>query len=434
MTPETLQSVEQRDDPAIGTRTGSPARRRWLMFGGAALVLVLVLVAGGGFFWLRHIDAEAVWNAAEADLGEGRIDQADATARRLGWLRKPTPEDWFLRAQVALARQRTDDSLDALARIPDDHPLAPRARLMAGQAELRRHRARSAEQLLREAIRLDPGQASAHRELIYILGYQLRREELAAQFRALAEVSDLTFDNVFHWCLLRSAIWDPTSAVEELASFIQADPEDRWSRLALADNYRRMSRFDDVDKLLAPLPASDPEARAIRVLLALDRHQDDKAEVLLNEVPETDPHLAQLKGRLALAQRDGPTAVRCFRIAYAGLPDDRDALFGLINALTLAGDTKAAKPLREIMNRFEALNTLIQKASTTGQQNNAPLIRELGAACAAVSRFPEARAWYKVAIGLNPLDTQAQQALFQIGERTRAEHSSSPGKGETPRG
>ena len=93
-----------------------------------------------------------------------------------------------------------------------------------------------------------------------------------------------------------------------------------------------MTRLDEADELLAPLPASDPQARLIRVMLALDRHEDDKAEELLNEGPETDPHLVQLKGRLALARRDGPTAVHCFRIAYAGLPGDRDALFGLINA------------------------------------------------------------------------------------------------------
>ena len=73
--------------------------------------------------------------------------------------------------------------------------------------------------------------------------------------------------------------------MDELALFIQADPEDRWSRLALADNYRRMSRLDEVEGVLAPLPASDPQARVIRVMLALDRHQEDKAEELLNTGP-----------------------------------------------------------------------------------------------------------------------------------------------------
>jgi tetratricopeptide (TPR) repeat protein len=432
MTPEAVQRVEKAIDIGAAPAVKRTARARWGVLGGAALVLVLLV--GGGFLWLRHADPDAIWKAAEVDLNEGRIDQADAASSRLARLREPTPLDWMLQAQVDLARERVDDALAALARIPDGHRAAPQARLMAGQTELRRHRARFAEQLLREAIRLDPGQAAAHRELIYILGYQLRREELAAEFQALGEVSDLTYDNVFHWCLLRSALWDPDTAVEELALFIQTDPEDRWSRLALADNYRRMTRLDEVEGVLAPLPASDPRARVIRVMAAMDRHQEDKAEELLNTGPEDDPYLAQLKGRLALARRDGATAVRCFRIAYHGLPDDRDALFGLINALTLQGDDKSAAPLREILKRQEVLNSLIQRASTTSQRQNVELLRELGAACAALSRVPEARAWYKLAIAHDPLDTQAQQALFQLDQRSRPAHPSPPRQNQTPPG
>ncbi|MGC8642942.1 MAG: tetratricopeptide repeat protein, partial [Isosphaeraceae bacterium] len=190
---------------------------------------------------------------------------------------------------------------------------------------------------------------------------------------------------------------------------------------------------NEVEGVLAPLPDSDPEARVIRVLLALDQHHEDKAEELLNSGPETEPHLAQLKGRLALARRDGPTAVRCFRIAHAGMPDDRDALFGLINGLTLVGDDKTAAPLREILKKHEALNSLIQRAGTDSQRSSISLLHELGAACAALARYPEARAWYKVAISRNPLDTEAQRALYQIDEQVKA-NQASPARGAAPHG
>lgn len=423
MTPEAPhQAVAARRPPTVSAAEKT-SFRRWLAPGGAALALLLLV--GGGWFWLRKADPDAVWNAAEASLQLGQIDDAEAAVKRLARLRDPTPLDWMLRGQVHLAKGRREETLEALAHVPDGHWMAPQARLMAGRTERQRHRVRFAEHFFREAVRLDPGLVAAHKELIYIYGYQLRREKLAAEFQTLEEITELTFDNVFHWCLLRSALWDPDTAVDELELFIKTDPDDRWSRLALADNYRRMTRLDEAEAVLAPLPESDVQARVVRVLLAMDRNQEDRAEKLLNEGPEDDPRLAQLKGRLALARRDGPTAVRCFRTAYAGLPDDRDALFGLINALTLIGDNKAAEPLREVMKRHEALNTLIQKASTTGQSKNAPLLRDLGAACAALGRIPEARAWYKVAIALDPLDTKAQQALFQLGERTRGEHSAS---------
>jgi hypothetical protein len=42
------------------------------------------------------------------------------------------------------------------------------------------------------------------------------------------------------------------------------------------------------------------------------------------------------------------------------------------------------------------------------------LLRALGAACEKIHRLPEARAWYRLAIDANPLDTEAQKALFRL--------------------
>ena len=43
-------------------------------------------------------------------------------------------------------------------------------------------------------------------------------------------------------------------------------------------------------------------------------------------------------------------------------------------------------------------------------------MRQLGAACAALDRKGEARAWYKLAIGFDPLDSESQQALFRLND------------------
>ena len=71
---------------------------------------------------------------------------------------------------------------------------------------------------------------------------------------------------------------------------------------------------------------------------------------------------------------------RFFRIAMADDPENRDALFGLINALTITGDDAAATPLRETAKRLELLNTLIQQAASPQGRNNPKLLQELGAA------------------------------------------------------
>ena len=397
--------------------------------------MILANLPGLWYFGFRRSeDPDAIWQAGEVDLSAGRIDLAEAAANRLSRLREPTPLDCMLRAQLDIAHGRAEEAVVGLMRVPDEHPMAAQAHLMAGQVELRRHRARFAEQYFRKALQLNPKLVQAHRELIYILGHQLRRTELNAEFLALSQLTELTFDNVFHWCLMRTALWEPSTALKELLLFVETDPGDHWSRLAIADNYRRMGLIDDAETAIAPLPDSDLDALAIRVMLAIDRHQDDKAEQLLASGPAGDPTLAKLRGRLALARRDAPSALRCFQVAYAHAPDDRDALLGLVNALTMVGDDKSAAPLRETAKNFELLNSLVQRAAIPNERENPRLLRDLGAACAAAGRDPEARGWYRLAIARDPLDIESQQALFQIDNRDRSRNPTAIRDGESPRG
>jgi tetratricopeptide (TPR) repeat protein len=405
-------------------------RRAWI----ATIIMILAISPGLWYFGFRRAeDPNAVWQTGEAYLNANRIDLAEAAANRLSQLRKPTPLDCMLRAQLDIAHGRAEEAVAGLMRVPDEHPMAAQARLMAAQVELRRHRARFAEQYFRKALQL-PKLVQAHRELIYILGHQLRRTELNAEFLALSQLTELTFDNVFHWCLMRTALWEPSTALKELLLFVETDPGDQWSRLAIADNYRRMGLIDDAETALAPLPDSDLDALAIRVMLAIDRHQDDKAEQLFASVPAGDPTLAKLRGRLALARRDAPSTVRCFQLACTHAPDDRDALLGLVNALTMVGDDKSAAPLREIAKNFELINSLVQRAAMPSERQNPRLLRDLGAACAAAGRDPEARRWYRLAIARDPLDIESQQALFQIDNRDRSRNPTAIREGESPRG
>jgi tetratricopeptide (TPR) repeat protein len=292
--------------------------------------------------------------------------------------------------------------------------MAPQARLMAGQAELRRGHIRRAEEWLRAAIRLDPRLVQAHRELIYIYGTQLRRAEFHAEFTALAQLSNLTFENVFHWGLVRNYSWEPNKMIGPLARFLEADPDDRWTRLALAENYRRMGRSGDAESTLAGLPPDQPEVIDLLARIAMDRSDLEEAERLLARGPSDEPLLARLRGRLALAQGRAKSAHDHFRIALTADPLNRETLLGLAAALVRTGYPEAAKPHRRTAANLDRLNTLVQRATAFGADRDTELLRQLGAACAALDLKDEARAWYRLAIGANPLDSEAQRALYRL--------------------
>jgi tetratricopeptide (TPR) repeat protein len=419
---ESPPAAAERPGEAKARRVNSIPRVAAALIALVALAAVVALVARP-----KAIDPDQLWDMAQAALQADRLDEAASLLDRLTETREPLARDWMLRAQVAVAQMRIDDAVDAIKKIPDEDPIAGQAWLMLGQLELRRNRARVAEAALRKAVKLDPSLAQAHRELIFILGMQLRRNELNQEFTALSKLTELTYDNVFHWCLLRNCTWEPGEVAETLSTFLEADPSDRHSRLALADNYRQLGLYDEADRTLSGLPEDDKEALLIRIMLAMDRHHEEHAEELLAKGPADDPDLARIRGRIALARRDGPDALRWYRIAYGHDPGDRDTLFGLINAYELCGDDAAAAPLRRDAKNLETFNTLMQRVAAFGGRNDVKLMKEMGAICTSLGFIPEARSWYKLAIARDPLDADSQQALYRLNERTRSDRPRAEG-------
>ena len=350
-----------------------PRRRTWIWVTGVAST---ALVLGGwGYLATRPAGStpDLIWERAQENLRAGRYEEVGAALGRLSRLRAPTPLDWFLRAQLAVVRNQADEALADLAQVPDDHYMAARARLQAGQIERQHDRLRLAEEALRAAVRLDPSLVQAHRELIHIYGIQLRRPEINREFLALQKLTGLTFDEVYHWSSLLNNSWEPVDVIGDLIRFVAADPDDRWSRLALAGILRRMGLHDQADSTLAILSADDAEANAIRVQIALDRQDNDKADKLLDHGRRDDLRLARLRGAKALAAGDARAAARHFRIAYAADPDDHETLFGLWTALELLGDEKKARPIREAAGNLDRLNTLLQRGRVAAARQNPAL-------------------------------------------------------------
>src|SRR5947209_2339763 len=150
-------------EPGGSGSTARPLARTPLWIAGTvgALVGVVAVVA-----WSRRAaDPDRYFREARAALDAKQTDRAAAAVRKLEALREPTPFDRLLRAQVDEALGRPDDALAELSRVEAPHPLAPVARLLAGQIEVRRHRLRAAEALFLEAVALEPKAVQAHREL-----------------------------------------------------------------------------------------------------------------------------------------------------------------------------------------------------------------------------------------------------------------------------
>ena len=193
---------------------------------------------------------------------------------------------------------------------------------------------------------------------------QGRSAEIAALAPALVSMQTPDFLDLFFCTLVRHQSIGRAEQAEELERAVWADPGDQASQLALAECLRRLGRLDQAESHLDLLPPTDPEVVAVRALVALDPGHVLRAQALLDADSPGDDHpaLARLRGRLVLARDDAPAAVRAFRTALKAAPGDRDAHFGIAQALRLAGQPDAARPHSESARAHDRLESLVKGA------------------------------------------------------------------------
>jgi predicted Zn-dependent protease len=393
-------------------------RKRWAL----ALVLLAIVLGAGALAIRRESKPPAgrdpmrleLLHAAWNEFNAQNYDAATATLDRRVAEVEPTPLDWMLRARIARAQGRTAEALEHLKHIPDSDPISAKSWLLTGQLELGRNHSKAAEAAYLRSLALDPNQIQPHRELAYLYALQRRKADCDAQFRSLAQLTNLDDILVFAWCQNYCGIWDPKEASKLLRGFLAEDPDDRWSRLALATSCRLTNQHEEVEKVLGTLPDTDGDARAIRIEHAIDQGQIARAQELAREGPIDNSRLSLMRGELALMGNNPRQAAEYFRAVLRAESEDRDATHGLGLALHRMGDPQAGT-YREIAARQDELKRTII-ASVTTIHTDPKLFFKLGEMCASLNRLEEARTWFQLAIGRDPLDAQAHQALARLNK------------------
>jgi Flp pilus assembly protein TadD len=142
----------------------------------------------------------------------------------------------------------------------------------------------------------------------------------------------------------------------------------------------------------------------------------DKVGAILEQGPTDHAGLALLRGQFAVQLNKFRVAARQFHIVLRIDPDNREALQGLSVVLKQLEDSRAASAVQEQADQWRHLTSLLQKSKTLNIRNDKSLLMEIGQACETVHQVPEARAWYRLALVQDPLDSAVQRALFRVRE------------------
>jgi tetratricopeptide (TPR) repeat protein len=363
----------------------------------------------------RQEDPADLWFRAQVDYAAGRLAAADADFVQLARIRRLGVTEGLLRSEVLRDRGLIAEALAALdeLRVPFRGPEAASIASRRGELEFQRYRFRAAEAELKRALDLDPERLDVRRRLVMLYAQQGRSAQVASWAPKLAITDRPEFLDLVIWTLARREPLDRAERAETLRKAVQADPDDRTSRIALAECLRRLGHLDEAVVTLSALSSAEPEVRCARARIALDQGDDGRAEILLGTTSDSSeaPSVSRLHGRLALGRGDAKSAAHHFRAALVADHDDRDSHFGLAQALSLAGQPEAARAHADIARAIDRLDWLVQRARPRNRRNDPGTLQAIAEACLAIGHRDQARAWYRLALSYDPQNPDLKFAV-----------------------
>lgn len=281
-----------------GSRTGlSPSRKRGK--GGSRLgdllfwVTVLGLLGGNAWYLYRDRQPDPNPRVAEALIDSGRLDEAEPMLREI--LRR-SPHDGgarMLLARLLARRGKLVESGEEFGKVPFWWPAKPKALFLEGEAYNQAGLARKAEAAWRECGKDDPLHPAP--ELYYLTAIEAVIEIFAMQERweDAREVAWSCYDRVPYdqrrnvvFMILRTYVQRVTPEIraEKLRVFVENDPEDFPSRLALARAEFSLERHDEARRQIDICLRQNPEsAEAWRTHLGMLK-QLGRMDLLTSEV------------------------------------------------------------------------------------------------------------------------------------------------------
>jgi predicted AlkP superfamily phosphohydrolase/phosphomutase/tetratricopeptide (TPR) repeat protein len=201
----------------------------------------------------------------------------------------------------------------------------------------------------------------------------------------------------------------PLKALEEFASLVEEDPEEKGARIALANCLLSLGRLDECEELVTRVledGESAPLAAQYRGMISIRRGRVEEAVEHLRRAEEqggANPHIHTQIGFVYLHQRRWEDAERAFNAALALDPDCAPALDGLGVAYRHQGKVQEA--------------VLAHVLSISLLHHQADAHRNLGLALLRLGRAPWATRAFETSLRIHPAQALPHLALARICER-----------------
>lgn len=375
-----------------------------------ALVLCVVVVVR-----FTAVNRATALRTATIAYWRGDYQASLAAANDVLRFNPKSPEALLLAAQAAAQLERVPLALEYLNRIePKGTATGVNASVLAGNLELARGYAASAERWYRAALQHDPGQLEAHRQLAYLLGVEGRCWEATPHLWAAVRAGDYT---LHHLVLLSTS--DPVIKDDAAVTRFQtAVPDDPVPLLGPARTALKANDVTAARRLLLTVTAKarsnvEAWARLGEVYVESDIGRLPEWNQQLPANADESPQTWVVRGQWCEKLGQLPEAARCYWEAILRDPNHRQANYRLgqtLVALRREGDADI------FLQRASNLKGL-QLAGDQAYQYPETRYWKLQAAelCAKLGRPWEAWAWTQIVV--TPDSHETELKLLELRER-----------------
>ncbi len=392
------------------------------------LVPALVL-AGVGYYILQPIlspeplpagmEMSATVEDARAFLMRDDYALAESLARSV-ILADPSVADAYLIAgEAALKSGEAEAALAYFTAVPETAQAQyVTSRWSMGNIRLFQGELREAEQLYREALRVDSKSVVACERLAFILGVEGRRRESVPYLLEPIRCGQIYVEPLILLGTVDSRSLEYEGIVEQSR---KVDPDYWVPLLGPARVKVYTAKYDEAEAMLREVLRHAPEqveAHALLGSVVVERHDAENFRAWREALPPAADQHADVwfaKGSWAESHGEPEGAARCYWEAIRLDPSHLKANFRLSRLLVALGKTADAEPFGK---RAELLDRLLQVLSKLYERREQQLGKDelwrAGELCESLGRMWEAWAWYSLTRTADPNDATVKQAVDRL--------------------
>jgi tetratricopeptide (TPR) repeat protein len=322
---------------------------------------------------------------------------------------------------------KLDEAMSLAERLSEIPVLQAECYLIAGEVFTKRLQYLAALDAFTNAAKKDPSNVRAHRWLAVVYHDTGAMNKATEHLRIVASLDPTDLRSLRFAGMIHREYEKFEDSVTDYQNALKRNPPAKVAdeiRLELAESLLKLRQLEEVQQTLAAVVSKSASRSSLLAESLETAGQVDEAMAAAKEALEMDSnHLRSrlVLGRLYNGNRQWDQSIECLQPVVAQYPAEHEPMFLLGRALISSGKEDEgkkwlteSKKFKDTFLKFSELN-----AAAVNRPQDAALRIEIGKLAEELQKVGIARTWYLAALGLDPSNVEAKEALTRLSRYSK---------------